>query len=175
MIIRHPYTFIPFPEILPRTGWPGGIASGHERYQPGTFSGALDCILTTVSPLCIKEHFGQIHKTGAPPYIPGSSLKGMLRNTMQILGLGCVGQQFQNKKAKEYERKGAIDPLDLGDLTACSKEETCMVCRLFGYGVEKDGSSDDEPFGWAARLRVFDSGPAQDWNCLLYTSDAADE
>jgi hypothetical protein len=167
MTIRHPFTFVPFPATLPREKWPGNRPSGHESYQPNTLSGTFECTLTTITPLCIKEHFSQLHGKPAPPFIPGSSLKGMLRNTLQILGFGCAGQQFQNKTARQQEKDKKIPPLELGHMKPCDEGEACMVCRVFGYGVKKEGRHDDdeaEPFGWAAKVRIFDSEPAQDWN-----------
>ena len=167
MTIRHPYTFVRFPEKLAREKWSAAGPCGHERFLPGSFSGAFDCVLTTATPLCIKEHFRQIHWRMRPPFLPGSSLKGMLRNTMQILGYGCASQQFQNKKAVKQEAEGRLPPLQLGHMAPCTKDEACMACRVFGYGVKTEegrGEKEAEPFGWAAKIHVFDSEPARDWS-----------
>ena len=164
MKIVHPFTFVPFPETLAREPWPLTGPAGHERH--GGSAGAFECELTAVSPLCLKEHFGRLHAAGAAPYLTGSSLKGMLRNTLQILGYGCVGQQFQNKVVKRQEAEGRVPPLQLAHMVACMKESACLVCRVFGYGVEEADRNEEEraeAFGWAGKICIHDSGPLEEW------------
>ena len=172
MTIRHPYTFVPFPDekMLDRQPWPAMGPVGHERFVPGSLSGTLECVLSTVTPLCIKSHFGELHRKGEAPFVPGSSLKGMLRNTMQMLGFGCAGQQFKKSVKKEREEELTTPKLQLGYMSSCGKDSACLVCRIFGYAVEeagavgKDTGGEKEPFGWAAKVRIHDSDMPSDWS-----------
>ncbi|HLJ26488.1 MAG TPA: RAMP superfamily CRISPR-associated protein [Candidatus Angelobacter sp.] len=163
--LLHPYIFIPFPAFLARKEWGPSGPSGHERKSKDHLTGRLKCTLSTVTKLCLKSNFKALAERGEPPYIPGSSLKGMTRNILQILGEGCAGQQFADKKMDEVAERQNLK-LDLGDLQPCTTESACLSCRLFGYSLKKpkDQKSDDEPFGWAGNARFFDSDPLKEWS-----------
>jgi len=163
MIVRHPFIIVPFPETLSREPWPERGAGGHETFRKGAFSGEFVCTLTTVTALCIKEHFRILHWDQKAPFIPGSSIRGMLRNTMQVLGFGCAGQQYQNQKARDQAEAELIPKLELGHMGPCTRESACMVCRIFGYAVNDGSEEKAAPFGWAGKVRVLDSAEAPLW------------
>lgn len=97
---RAPYNFVPLPEAivsaneLPR----------HDRYETGRYTGSVRCILTTETPLYTRaalepDEYGVIEAKNKPdffyvnptthePVIPGSSLRGMLRNLVEIVTYG---------------------------------------------------------------------------------------
>lgn len=156
-MIRHPYGFVRFPQPpVPRFPWGDRGPSGHERFYTDRQSGTLVCELEAITPLCIRAHFKALRGRNGEPWLPGSSLRGLIRTTMQMLGAGCAGLQFPDKKDKEAEKDGA-GPLVLAGLEPCTKEEACLVCRLFGYSVQ------GEKAGWAALVRFHDSKPARVW------------
>jgi CRISPR-associated RAMP protein (TIGR02581 family) len=94
------------------------------------------------------------------PYIPGSSLKGVLRSAAEALfhgapfadraprpplsacrimaGLPCVTHQFveEVRKEKEAENRARMDPTRPADVSRMVAEtvwaESCTICRLFG-------------------------------------------
>ncbi len=103
---RAPYNFVPLPEkivTLPLKDLPG-----HHMYDKDRLSGFLDCELTTESPLYVRsgrspgdnrdkkkpEFFHVFDKE--QPVIPGSTLRGMLRNLIEIVSfskISCVSEQ----------------------------------------------------------------------------------
>jgi hypothetical protein len=73
----------------------------------------------------------------SPAVLPGSSLRGMVRNVCEVLGAGC---------ACYYE--GGRTPQDLAK---CDESNACLVCRIFGF---VEGS-----FAWAGKVRFQDTAP----------------
>ena len=98
-----PYNFVPLPERiitvddLPR----------QDRYDDNRYTGYLECTLTTKSPLYVRcgltlkqfdegkeskdlPEFFYINPDTKEPIIPGSSLRGMLRTLVEIVGYAKV-------------------------------------------------------------------------------------
>lgn len=92
-----PYNFVPLPEaIVPAGGLPR-----HDIYEEGHHTGVIRCTLTTETPLYTraaleppeygvldakdKPDFFYVDPTTHEPVIPGSSLRGMLRNLVEII------------------------------------------------------------------------------------------
>jgi CRISPR-associated protein (TIGR03986 family) len=95
-----PYNFVPLPdeirtisEALPR----------FDRYDPNLLTGKLHCRLTTASPVYVRaaqtlEEYSKELKPADPYYgetreellIPGSSLRGMLRNMVEIISQSAI-------------------------------------------------------------------------------------
>jgi CRISPR/Cas system CSM-associated protein Csm3 (group 7 of RAMP superfamily) len=92
--------------------------------------------LRTLTPLCIQSAFRNL-KDDDPATLPGSSLRGMVRNMVEVLGAGC---------ARYLE--GVPAPPNLG---RCTEFDACLACRLFGF---VEGS-----FAWAGKVRFTDAGP----------------
>jgi CRISPR-associated protein (TIGR03986 family) len=96
--VHAPYNFIPFPEqvIIP---YPGN--KGRPRYSDSMtnyLSGQIRITVTTQTPLiitdtCVKTTDENpqrpfVRETDGTPYIPASTLRGLLRSNMTILGFG---------------------------------------------------------------------------------------
>lgn len=91
-----PYNFVPLPDAVVQAP----EALPHDSYHRGCYTGVIDCTLTTETPLYIKAalelgEYGVIEAKDKPdffyldpntrePVIPGSSLRGMLRNLVEI-------------------------------------------------------------------------------------------
>lgn len=95
---------------------------GWERRDPKS-SGRWFCRLDPVTPICIHSHFEQQqrHQRGLreqTAVIPGSSLRGMVRNVAEMLGAGC--QRLYGTS-------------DNSLLKECTKDAACVVCRVFGF------------------------------------------
>jgi CRISPR/Cas system CSM-associated protein Csm3 (group 7 of RAMP superfamily) len=110
--------------------------SGHERRNRNQ-SGIWTCLLTTETPLCIQSSFRNLKDTDKPA-LPASSLRGMARNMVEVLGAGC---------ARFYEGAGSPSALD-----RCTERKACIACRIFGF-VSGD-------FAWAGKVRFNDTLPA---------------
>jgi hypothetical protein len=102
---------------------------GYDRWVP--FSGSLVCELEVLTPLCIHSVFRNMQDSDEP-FVPGSSLRGMVRNMAEMLGAGC---------GRLYERQS--------QLPACNSAMPCLVCRTFGF---IDGDK-----GWAGKVRFRDA------------------
>ncbi len=142
MAVRHPYHFVPFRRNVPR----------ETPQRPAGRSGSFECVLETLTPLCLKKHFEVLHRDGHAPYLTGSSLKGMVRSFLQMFGAGCgMNYDFEAKD------KLPIPPTKLEErgLGLCTIEAACSVCRMFGF-VNGDKS-------WGAKVRIRNSCPPPDW------------
>jgi len=109
---------------------------GHEvQNAPGTRSGVWECTLRTLKPLSIKAVFEKLAPKGMA-YIPGSSIRGMVRNVAEMLGAGC-GRYYQ-------------DGDDLpSNLKVCDSGGACQVCRIFGFT--------EGEYSWTSKVRVSDT------------------
>ena len=89
-----PYNFVPLPASIRTMAAP----PSHDRYHLDLLTGKLVCTLTTASPLYVRASQTlaqfQADETPSDPYygerkldlqIPGSSLRGMLRNMVEIV------------------------------------------------------------------------------------------
>lgn len=143
---HDPHNFVPVTPLAARKPWPQSGPRGHERFDQ--LSGTLHCVLATDSLLTIKANFEELYRQVRSPYLPGSSLKGMARNVLEMLGVGCAGFFHHNQEDRRTNPAGLIP---------CTEKAACVVCRLFGYSVE------GKEFGWAGKLRFHDSDPAANW------------
>jgi len=79
-----PYNFIPLnPEVAEDTN-----NAGFEQYGKGLLSGHIDLLLETQTPLFIRGEKQSFFKVNGKPAIPGSSLRGMIRNLVEIASWG---------------------------------------------------------------------------------------
>jgi hypothetical protein len=107
-------------------------------------SGAWNCSLEVLTPLSIKSYFDKQH--GGMAFLPGSSLRGMVRNVAEVIGGGC---------ARFYEGQTPRN------LEACTKANACLSCRVFGF--VQPHSQDT----WAGKVRFSDTRPAKvGWKAL---------
>ncbi|MEG4997786.1 TIGR03986 family type III CRISPR-associated RAMP protein [Microcoleus sp. B4-D4] len=93
---HNPYNFIP---TLPRPNYADlgdREPIGHDGYREGYWSGKITCTLTTITPLLIPdaakvEERVKNHKVyplrcvNGKPYLPPTSIKGMLRNAYEAI------------------------------------------------------------------------------------------
>ncbi len=123
----NPYTFVPLPRKVVRRQPPGhdpGPAEARERYV-----GALEVTWHIKSPIAIPtEEWGGI---GGDVRIPGSSIKGAVRSTHEMLFGGCLRQvdlgyrptyrQLPNMNALKDWRMAVV--LDDTEVLLCEKED----------------------------------------------------
>ncbi len=110
----NPYRFVPMPHGNPPRRAP------QYHHKPRGSTGRLWCRLEAVTALLVAKQSGKTNtfwtsrRTGKPT-IPGTSLKGMLRSVVELVGHGC---------SITSEEKAA----------ACRHlESLCIACRIFGW------------------------------------------
>jgi len=113
---------------------------GQER-RDRTSSGILICELTAITPLCIHSQFRSLGRE-QPPLIPGSSIRGMVRNVVEVLGAACL-------RFVDQPPGGAPEALQ-----PCSEAAACLACRVFGFT--------DGEFSWASKVSFSDARPFRD-------------
>lgn len=123
-VASAPYNFIPLPETIVRAVQDANELPDHNRYYPDRHTGYFEVVLTTRAPLYVRcpliiDRFLQQErgedasrpfreqarntpdffytKDPRSPVIPGSSLRGMLRNVLEIVSYSKV-QRVANKQ-----------------------------------------------------------------------------
>jgi len=77
-----PYNFIPLPnEIVPGEG----LEDRFDLFQKGKHNGYIDLYLKCLTPLYIRGEKTKFFEVEGTPTIPGSSLRGMVRNLVEII------------------------------------------------------------------------------------------
>ena len=147
MKARHPYHHVPFGRgSVKKQAWPAAGPTGHEAFDTRLFSGTMHCTLETKTELAIRK----IWEPDLAPWIPGASLKGLIRTTAQMTGAGCADRfLFDPKRDRQTDLTG-VEP--------CGPKSACLVCRVFGYAPEGE-----KEFGWAGKVRFHDSGTPAGW------------
>lgn len=100
--VHAPYHFVPLSKWVYMPDW-AHLVSHDVPFEDG-ISGVIDYTLTNNTPLCVgdkqDEHsivrIARNHP-GGRPIIPGSSIKGMLRNTLDIAAFGKFNQVDDRK------------------------------------------------------------------------------
>ena len=126
--------------------------AGHER-RARNGSGIWICELKTLSSLCIQSYFRNL-KDGDAAVIPGTSLRGLVRNMAEMLGAGCA--RFHADGGWQADR-----------LKPCTPYSACLVCRVFGF-VEGD-------YALAGKVRFVDAvSPKPRWETYAIPSTQRD-
>jgi len=123
---------------------------GQERWDKAS-SGRWKCRLEVVTALCVKTAFAQQYNAKAKSiFVPGGSLRGMVRNAAETLGAGCG--RFYDPISQMPRR-----------LVTCSQNAVCMVCRTFGF-VEGQNT-------WQSRVRFTDAISPTGWTWELLDAE----
>lgn len=120
---KAPYNFVELPDVVVPSE---DDIPARDRYYSDRHTGTLECVLTTDSPLYIRcgmtpENFAKFsekdddlsdeqkaqqrkimadffqHPTSQRPVLPGSSLRGMLRTLVEIVGYGKLTKVHDNQ------------------------------------------------------------------------------
>lgn len=103
MSTHAPYNFVPFAEHpLRRYDSPAELPS-HSTWDPELLSGEIQLTITAKTPIYVgngeKNEKADFFRTADGKYtIPGSTLRGLVRENMQMLGIGLLrkDEDFQN-------------------------------------------------------------------------------
>lgn len=168
-----PYNFVELPDqVVQAQPIPDG-----DRYHPDRYTGKIECILTTESPLYIRcgltlNEFKQCKEAKdlpdffyifdkLKPVIPGSSIRGMLRTLVEILSFGKIDRV--SGKQKFFFRAVAAkkdDPL-AKPYKACLKNVRAgyLVKRNDGWYIRPAQLIDNDSFVWIKERKVIDNFP----------------
>lgn len=101
--VGAPYNFVPVAQNIVKDYEKPEDLPKHNKLDEELFSGDISCEIEAKTPIFIgngvkseketKEFYKTIDGTYA---IPGSSLKGLIRNNMKILGLGCIAGDVED-------------------------------------------------------------------------------
>lgn len=119
--VGAPYNFVPFtPNVYQ---YPMEKQVWHDDVSNELFTGEIQYTVTVHTPVIIDNGEGRFYKTSYGEYaIPGSSVRGLIRSNVQILGLSSVDDDIDDyslmyrdiKSEKEYQKiLGAVQiPVD---------------------------------------------------------------
>ena len=103
MSTHAPYNFVPFAEHPIRRYQSPADLPAHGDWDPELLSGEIRLTITAKTPIFIgngeKKQKADFFRTVEGKYaIPGSTLRGLVRENMQILGLGAIrkGEDYQD-------------------------------------------------------------------------------
>jgi len=90
-----PYNFVPFtPDVYK---YPQGKQVWHDDVSSELFSGEIQYSITAQTPIIIDNGEGLFYKTSRGEYaIPGSSVRGLIRSNVQILGLSGLDDDIDD-------------------------------------------------------------------------------
>lgn len=151
---KSPYNFVPLPETIVTLD-PDRDLPDQDRYDPNRHTGYIDCTVTTESPTFVRapltpEEFRQQEAgeertpwreqtrnkpdffytdPAKSPRIPGSSLRGMLRQLVEIVGYGKM--EFVSDQKLVYRA--------VGDTTSHGDEYRKRIMRYDGEATNKEG------------------------------------
>ncbi len=123
----NPYDFIPLEGVSDRTPPPG-----HHYMAP--FAGVIHARLTTCGHFLIARQHpagNSIVPLNNGKIIPGSSIKGMIRNMAEIVGGGCISMSGSLYPRGKYGYRHAQEPKAFSPCNNIQK--LCVTCRMFGF------------------------------------------
>jgi CRISPR-associated protein (TIGR03986 family) len=113
LFAKAPYNFIPLNECVVKAQ----DIPEFNKYHKDRYSGYIDLFLTTKTPIYIrrdKEESDFFSIKNGLPIIPGSSLRGMVRNLVEIVSFGKF--EFFDKDKRLYYRDVAGKKSNLKDI-----------------------------------------------------------
>ncbi|MGH8587918.1 MAG: TIGR03986 family type III CRISPR-associated RAMP protein [Gammaproteobacteria bacterium] len=150
-LFENPYNFVPAPpRPLSTTDLRDHAPLGHHRYHPGHWSGRIGVKLTTVTPLLIPDTatvtdtdghktFGLRLDPHGAPYLPPTSVKGMLRTAYEAITnsrFGIVEDHNEKLAFRMYAKKALyLVPARIED------DHGVLNARLLAgrSGIDRDG------------------------------------
>jgi len=121
----NPYNFSPISKRVYKPSWRNMI-SQDIPFSDG-ISGSIDVTFEALTPLIIKEGKDKPESVNlnGKPFIPGTSVKGMIRNVLEILSLAKMGPGVKDNRYsmrdltptnRDYTLKGRQDDIKAGFL-----------------------------------------------------------
>lgn len=101
--VGAPYNFVPFPQKIYE--YPEKEVTAHNSVEEGLLSGEIIYEMTAETPIFVdsgekdkdKKSKGEFYKNAYGKYsIPGSTVRGLIRNNVQILGFSSFGRDIDD-------------------------------------------------------------------------------
>ena len=184
--MANPYDFVPFANQVNRDA----IANKHDQFKASSRSGYINCELVVKTETCIKgpnnNPFWRVNQKVNTVFIPGTSIRGMVRTVCDTIGGGCgsmIGNHFgpyRKSRAEKYEVVNC--QFSNPDFESCSEKikreltgkseegkatrirqgfDVCPICSLFGF------TADEVVF--RSRLSFCDTKPSKNQEVSLST------
>lgn len=96
-VAKAPYNFVPLnDELIKGQSLP---KNGHSTFDLNRLSGHIDLDIEAVTPLFIRGNGNRFLTLNGKPIIPGSSLRGLIKNFVKIVSYGkmSAGEDFEDK------------------------------------------------------------------------------
>ena len=148
--LKSPYNFVPLADFVHEPEWAAQV-SQDVPFEDG-LSGVLECELTADTPLHIgagDKEDGQPVMLNGEPIIPGSSLKGMIRN---VLGIACFGRfnRFDDYRMSLRDLTGAVKHVYGGEMVDHDRQKGESRPRVHaGWLIRKDNGWRLQPCSYA--------------------------
>lgn len=130
--IKAPYNFVPFNKKVVSPHWIEQIS--HDIPFADGLSGAIELTMKAESPIFVRDGIGQasakknyendaqqnphtFSQFGGRYFIPGTSIKGMIRNVLEILSFGRMEDKVNDHKYALRDLSGAMKDQYLKDFT----------------------------------------------------------
>ncbi len=125
--VGAPYNFVPFTDQVYK--YPENKQAWHDDVSDSLLTGEIEYEITANTPIIIDDGKGNFYQTADGTYaIPGSSVRGLIRNNVQILGLSSFSSDIDDyalmyrnvasgaEKTRYSDILGAYQiPIDNGD------------------------------------------------------------
>lgn len=142
--VGAPYNFVSFSNDVYEYQ-PGQLANQGELSDE-RFTGEIDYELTAKTPIMVDDGTGHFHKNEYGQYsIPGSTMRGLIRNHVQILGLSSMADDIDDyalmyrnvANGKEKDRYTAV--LDAKTVSDDGKNISVLLNVKAGYLAKENG------------------------------------
>jgi CRISPR-associated protein (TIGR03986 family) len=142
----NPYAFVPLVSkpLLLSEDEKKTLENIHDVPLRNGVSGCIDVAFVTKSPLCIKQNDKQNVNIEDKYFIPGSSLKGMIRNVFEIVTLSNIKNSIANSRysmrdirSNDYELKSTNQQQSSGFLIKIKDRFMVMPCESFQYSYSE--------------------------------------
>ena len=132
----NPYTFVPFAEKVYLLDNKEKTVLSHDIPFENSLSGSICVNFESVTPLCVCGENGNNTNVSGKYFIPGTSIKGMIRNVFEIITLSNARNGISNKRYSmrdlrnnAYELKAANHPQKSGFLIQINGKYYIHPCR----------------------------------------------
>jgi len=131
-----PYNFIPLNEKVVYSQWEWNNIPGFQSYSKDKLSGEIKVTIQTITPVFIrgmkkriedeKQKNSEFYKINENAAIPGTSLRGLTRNMLEIISFG----KFNNFEDKTLFYRG------LADISSLRKEYNINMSSVDGKSIK---------------------------------------
>jgi CRISPR-associated protein (TIGR03986 family) len=132
--VGAPYNFVSFSDKV--YTYPEEKLTGHNAVDEELFTGELDYELTAQTPIFVDGGTGEFHRDPYGNYsIPGSTMRGLIRNNVQILGLCSMADDIDDYALMYRSVAGGADKDLYKTILGANQIRISDGDRQYGLGV----------------------------------------